>query len=531
MATPPPTLGVSIDEASSVPVYQQIAAQLRAEIERGERAPGERLPAIRTLARELGLHRDTVALAYESLSESGWVEARVGSGTFVRSTVASWAEASGRSDLSARIPDGSATRPVQGRGVISPARSDREIDLALAPQVERLITLENTRPRYETRPDVVELHRLVPDPRFYPIDEFRKCMDTALREEGPELFSYAAPQGDPKLRRALAERFRLFGIRYSPGELVLCHGASQGISLALRLFTQPGDQVAVEVPTYANVLSAFAGLGLTAAPVAMDEKGPDPDALDRLLAKPEVKAFYTIPSFHNPLGTTSPLDRRLETLEIAQRHGVPIIEDGFEMDLRFRGPEVPPLAALDDAGIVVLLFSFSKSLFPGVRVGSISARGRALEGLVALKHATDLSDALPLQAGLARFVESGAYDRHLARIRKILRSRHQALDEALASSMPEGTTWTSPEGGYQRWVELPGQIDTRALLTEAARAGVLYSPGMLFMPDARPSSAMRLTVSGADEEEIKRGVAALGAVVGASTGLRTVVGRTGGMHL
>ncbi len=531
MATPPPTLGVSIDEASSVPVYQQIAAQLRAEIERGERAPGERLPAIRTLASELGLHRDTVALAYESLSESGWVEAKVGSGTFVRSTVASWAEASGRSDLSARIPDGSATRPVQERGVISPARSDREIDLALAPQVERLITLENTRPRYETRPDVVELHRLVPDPRFYPIDEFRECVDTALREEGPELFSYAAPQGDPKLRSALAERFRLFGIRYSPGELVLCHGASQGISLALRLFTQPGDQVAVEVPTYANVLSAFAGLGLTAAPVAMDEKGPDPDSLDRLLAKPEVKAFYTIPSFHNPLGTTSPLDRRLETLEIAQRHGVPIIEDGFEMDLRFRGPEVPPLAALDDAGIVVLLFSFSKSLFPGVRVGSISARGRALEGLVALKHATDLSDALPLQAGLARFVESGAYDRHLARIRKILRSRHQALDEALASSMPEGTTWTSPEGGYQRWVELPGQIDTRALLTEAARAGVLYSPGTLFMPDARPSSAMRLTVSGADEEEIKRGVAALGAVVGASTGLRTVVGRTGGMHL
>jgi len=531
MVSKPPTLGVSIDDESSQPVYQQIATQLRAEIERGERAPGERLPAIRTLAAELGLHRDTVALAYESLGDAGWVEARVGAGTFVRSTVASWAETSSRAGNESSGLGGSDTRTERLEASATGTGVEREIDLVLAPQVERLITLENTRPSYAIRDDVVALHRLVPDPSFYPVDEFRECMDAALREEGPDLFSYAAPQGDPELRRAMAHRFRLFGIRHAPEEIVLCHGASQGISLALRLFTQPGDQVAVEVPTYANVLSAFAGLGLTAAPVPMDDEGPDPDALDRLLAKPEVKAFYTIPSFHNPLGTTSPLERRRQTLEIAHQHGVPIIEDGFEMDLRFRGPEVPPLAALDDAGIVVLLSSFSKSLFPGVRVGSLSARGRALEGLVALKHATDLSDALPLQAGLARFVTSGAYDRHLSRIRKVLRSRHQALDEALESSMPEGTTWTSPDGGYQRWVELPGEIDTRDLLAEAARAGVLYSPGTLFMPDARRSSAMRLTVSCADEEEIRRGVAALGEVAVASSGMRIGGGRTGGMHL
>jgi DNA-binding transcriptional MocR family regulator len=524
-------VSIAIDEASRLPVYQQIAEQLRVEIERGDRAPGERLPAIRRLAADLSLHRDTVALAYEHLAESGWVEARVGAGTFVRSTVASWAEVSGRSGSDAALAPGTGRRPGGQAESSAALGAAREIDLALAPQVERLISLENTRPQYETGDDVVAMHRLVPDPRFYPIDEFRECVDAAIREEGPELFSYAAPQGDPELRRAMATRFKLFGIRYAPEEHVLCHGASQGISLALRLFTQPGDQVAVEVPTYANVLSALAGLGLSAAPVPMEEDGPDPDALDRMLAKPEVKAFYTIPSFHNPLGTTASLERRRLTLEIAERHGVPIIEDGFEMDLRFRGPEMPPLAALDEAGIVVLLFSFSKSLFPGVRVGSLSARGRALEGLVALKHATDLSDALPLQAGLARFVESGAYDRHLARIRKILRARHRALDEALATSMPEGTTWTSPDGGYQRWVELPDRIDTRALLPEAARAGVLYSPGTLFMPDARPTSAMRLTVSGADETEIKRGVAVLAEVASASRSVRMEKGRTGGMHL
>jgi GntR family transcriptional regulator/MocR family aminotransferase len=499
---------LSIDATLDEPVYQQIAAKIENEISLGERLPGDRLPAIRTLAAALGVHRDTVALAYEYLANAGRVEARVGAGTFVRSLVAA----------STPVP------PV-------PLGSRGEVDVNLAPQIEKLISLDNTRPRYATGDDMIALHRLIPDPRFYPVDEFRECINAAIQEEGPELFSYAPPEGDPRLRRAMAERFSGHGIHRGVDELVLCHGASQGIALALRLFTEPGDQVAVEVPTYANVLSAFAGLGLGAAHVAMDEHGPDPDALDRLLGKPEVKAFYTIPSFHNPLGTTTPLKRRREILEIATRHGVPVIEDAFELDLRFRGEDIPPLAALDESDIVVLLCSFSKSLFPGVRVGSISARGRALEGLVALKHSTDLSDALLLQAGLTRFVESGAYDRHLERIRKLLRSRHQAMEEALESAMPPGTTWTRPDGGYQLWVELPHEVDTRDLLADAARAGVLFSPGTLFMPDARPSRGMRLTVSCADEAEIRRGVAALGEVVNASRSVEPGAGRIAGMHL
>jgi GntR family transcriptional regulator/MocR family aminotransferase len=513
--------GLNIDAALDAPVYQQIAAQIGDAIARGERLPGERLPAIRTLAAELGLHRDTVALAYEQLANAGQVEARVGAGTFVRTS---------RVASAGGLASDAASKTVGESASILPRR-ESESDLALAPPVERLIALDNTRPRYATGDDMVALHRLIPDPRFYPVDEFRECIDAAIREEGPELFSYAPPEGDPRLRRAMAQRFLGYGIDRGADELVLCHGASQGIMLALRLFTQPGDQVAVEVPTYANVLSAFASLGVSAAHVPMDERGPDPDALDRLLAKPEVKAFYTIPSFHNPLGTTTPIERRREILEIATRHGVPVIEDGFELDLRFRGEDIPPLAALDASDIVVLLCSFSKSLFPGVRVGSISARGRALEGLVALKHATDLSDALLLQAGLTRFVESGGYDRHLARVRKVLRSRHQAMEEALASAMPQGTTWTKPDGGYQLWVELPFEVDTRDLLADAARAGVLFSPGTLFMPDARPSRAMRLTVACADEDEIRRGVVALAVVANAGRAVEPGTGRTAGMHL
>lgn len=512
-----------VDPESDEPIYRQISAQLGDAIARGEWAPGERLPAIRTLAVQLGLHRDTIAIAYEQLANAGWVEARVGAGTFVRASGASSAGTPERSAAAGAVLPTLVSSPSLG--------IDGQVELALSPQVDQLIALDNTRPRYATGDELVALHRLVPDPRFYPVDEFRKCVDAAMQEEGPQLFSYAPPEGDPRLRLAIAKHFTSHAIHRGADELVLCHGASQGIALALRLFTQPGDQVAVEVPTYSNVLSALASLGLGAVQVPMDEYGPDPDVLDRVLAKPEVKAFYSIPSFHNPLGTTMSLPRRRQVLEIAARHGVPVLEDGFELDLRFRGEEIPPLAALDESEIVVMLFSFSKSLFPGVRVGSISARGRALEGLVALKRATDLSDAPLLQASLTRFLESGAYNRHLAPIREVLRSRHRAMDEALREAMPEGTTWTRPDGGYQLWVELPYEVDTRDLLADAARAGVLFSPGTLFMPDARPSRAMRLTVACADEDEIRRGVAALGSVADASRRASSRNGRIPGIHL
>ena len=146
-------------------------------------------------------------------------------------------------------------------------------------------------------------------------------------------------------------------------------------------------------------------------------------------------------------------------------------------------------------------------------MGAILARGRALEGLLALKHSTDLSDAMPMQAALEEFVRSGAYDRHLARMRKILRSRTEAILEALENEMPAGTTWTRPEGGYQVWVELGIDLDTRDLLADTAREGVLFAPGAQFYADRNTSRGLRLTLAQVDEDEIRRGVAILGRAV------------------
>lgn len=465
------------------PVYRQIAAQIRAQVERGELSEGDRLPPIRKLAAKLGVNRETVSSAYEELAAQGVVDAHVGRGTYVR----------GR-------------RP-RGLAPVAPAPAP------LSARAERLLEFERSRVSYGAGRGAVAFHKLVPDSRHFPVDAFRRSLMRAMTELGAQLLGYGDPRGYQGLRVGIAEHLRANGVVVGPDELVLCQGASQGIALALRLFADTGDAVAVEEPTYQNALAALAALGLRAVPVPMRRGGADLDALDRAFARPDVKAFYTIPTFHNPMGVSTPLEHRRELLAIAARHGKAVIEDAYEMDLRYAGRSVASLAGLDDEGQVVQLLSFSKSLFPGVRIGAVVARGRHVDALLALRHAADLGGALPLQAALADFMSTGAYERHLASQRKRLRARRDALITALRAEMPEGATWTEPEGGLQLWLELPEPLDSRELYADALRAGVLVSPGFQFNCDGRPSRGFRLSIGSVNEAEIAEGIQRFGRVI------------------
>jgi len=470
-------------EPPGAPVYRQIADQIREHVRSGELSDGDRLPPIRELARRLGVNRDTVCSAYESLAAEGVVDAQVGRGTFVRS----------------RWP----------RGALG--QLAREVTLSKG--TERLLDLDRARVAYGAGRDAIPLHALVPDPRLFPVEAFRRALARAFRDHGAGLLEYGAPEGYAGLREALAERLRAAGTMVGPEALVLCQGASQGISLAMRLYAEWGDAVALESPTYHNALATLASQGLRAVSVPMHSDGVDLDALDRTLARPEVKLFYTIPSFHNPMGVTTSLAHREALLGIAARHGKAVVEDAFQRDLRYVGRPLPSLAGLDQEGIVVQLLSFSKSLFPGLRAGAVLARGRSVDALLALRGATDLGGALPLQVALADFLRSGAYDRHLSSLRRHLRARRDAALEALAAHLPPGSRWTRPDGGCQVWVELPEPLDSRELHADALRAGVLVAPGFQFHHDGHPSRGLRLSLARADESEIREGVTRLGRVV------------------
>ncbi|HXV36994.1 MAG TPA: aminotransferase class I/II-fold pyridoxal phosphate-dependent enzyme, partial [Myxococcota bacterium] len=201
-------------------VHRQISDHIRREVARGRLEAGDRLPAIRDLARTLGVNRDTVALAYEDLVSSGIAEATVGRGTFV--SVA------------------------RARGALG---AD-ELQPTLSPLTERLLDFERARPRFGSASQGVPMHSLVCDESLYPAEEFRRALNRVLRDAGPELLLYGGPQGHLGLREVLAERFQRAGIAIDANGIVLCHGASQGISLGLRLFAQAGDSVAIEQPSY-----------------------------------------------------------------------------------------------------------------------------------------------------------------------------------------------------------------------------------------------------------------------------------------
>ena len=449
--------GIGEQEADGRPVYQQIAEAVRAAIARDGLGSGARLPAIRDLARELGVHRDTVATAYEALAADGVIESTVG------------------------------PRHVRGRRRGEPrARRRAPFAPALSPVVERLLEFERARPRFGSARDAVAMHALSPTPRSIRPSRSGARSTARSRAAGRSSCSTAARRATPRCARRSPRACATPRCPSTADELVLCHGASQGIALALRLFCAPGDVVALEEPTYNNVLGAALALGLRTAPVPMRDDGVDLARLEQTLARPEVKAFYTIPTFHNPMGTTTGLAHRRALLAIARRAGVPVIEDGYEMDLRFAGAPVPPLAGLDASGARRAPVLVLEVAVPGrARRRGVGARAAARGAARAQARERSLRRAAA--PGRARRVRRERRVRPPPRAAapRAARPARRAARGARRSTCPRARAGRTPEGGYQVWLELPGGVDTRDLLADAVAPGVLFAPGSQFYSDGR----------------------------------------------
>jgi DNA-binding transcriptional MocR family regulator len=495
---------IPIERRGGKPVFRQIVDHLRRGIESGRLGPGERLPPIRELARDLGVNRETVAAAYRELEARGLTESGVGRGTFVL----------GQASAATAAPAEDA-RPAPERP-FHPVLSRTVAALAALPAVD-----------YSAGASAVRLERVPGCPSHYPAEEFRRALAHVMRREGRALLEYGDPRGHEGLREVLAERLARAGIEADPDEIVLTGGSTQGLAIAARLFCDPGDAVVVEAPTYPGTFATLLAAGLRLAPVPLGADGLDLDALEAVLARGDVRLVYTMPTFQNPTGISTTLEHRRRLLAITARHGVPVVEDDFEKDLWIRGRVAPPLKALDRTGNVVYLGTFSKALFPGARVGWLVGGRRVGEAAVALKRSLDLASSPVLQAGLAHFCRSGAYDRHVRRLARELGRRLEAAEEALAAHLPEGSTFTRPQGGFVLWVTLPAALDTLTLLPAARAAGVVYSPGQIFFTDQRRSSALRLSLAQADAAEIARGVRILGEVARAAL-VRSAAARVAG---
>ncbi len=353
-----------------------------------------------------------------------------------------------------------------------------------------------------------------PPSECLPVDKIARALFDAWHAE-PGALGYGEPQGYEPLRAAIAERMRHRGVAIDPDDLIVTNGSQQGIDLVARLLLEAGDRVVVEAPTYFGALQVFEPFAVQISSVPVDDRGVIVEALEReLLARPRPKLIYTIPTFQNPSGVTLDPERRAALVALAERHGVPIVEDDPYGELWFDRPPPPPLRALH--ADVLYLGTFSKTLAPGLRIGWLAAPRRLMKLLVDAKEGADIQADRLLQRALARVLADEWFDQHLAAARAHYRERCALVLRGLQRELEALATWNQPAGGFFIWVTLPEGVDTDALLVECARQGVAYIPGSAFYHDRAPRSSFRLGFTTLSLAQLDEGIVRLGRAIRAA---------------
>jgi 2-aminoadipate transaminase len=465
-------LHAQLDPASPTPLYRQLYDHISSAIREGKIQGGERIPATRELAGLLGLNRATVSAAYQLLRKDGLISGQVGRGSFVRAGASAnggvhWSEI-----LDSRERLLSAAQAASSAGVISFSAA---------------------------RPSSV----------LFPISEFREvCAEVTAGDRLPEILQLGSPSGYAPLREYLAAEARREGVMRSGDDILVSSGCQQAIDLLVRVLVRPGDAVILEDPTYPGLTRAFARAGARTIGVAVDDGGLDVDQLERAIAEERPRLIVVTGAFQNPTGATLAFDRRRAILRLAEAGGVVVIENDIYGALRYEGKPLPALKQIDERGDVILLRSFSKIAFPGLRVGWVTAPRAVISALAAAKQWTDLHSDHLSQAVLLRFAESGRLARHLDRVLATGRAGLRAIVAACGEHLPPGARFTRPQGGMNLWVRLPEAIDAAELRGRAE--GVSYLPGGWFTVTRPHRSSLRLSFGGLTPDEIGRGVAILG---------------------
>jgi 2-aminoadipate transaminase len=377
--------------------------------------------------------------------------------------------------------------------------------------------------------DVISFAGGLPAPEVFDTDGIRAAFDHVLTTRPRRALQYSTTEGDPALRAAIAARSTARNLPTGPDDLLITCGSQQGLTLLAAVLLNPGDTVLVEQPSYLAALQCFSMAGARLVTVPGDGEGLDPGALADLIRRERPRLLYTIPTFQNPTGRTLPLARRRAVAEIAARAGVWIVEDDPYSELRYRGAPVPPIAVLPGAeDRTIALSTLSKIVAPGLRIGWLRAPTALLRQLVIAKQAADLHTSTVDQAAAARYLTTADVDEHVARLRAVYAPRRDAMIAALPATLPQGSTWSDPDGGMFVWARLPGRVDTAALLPTALDHGVAFVPGAPFFATDPDRATLRLSFVTNPVDTIAGGLARLGAALAAAPdgyrgGLRPMV--------
>lgn len=446
-------------ERTARPLYTHLVSLLETAIAGGELPSGSRLPPERELATRLRISRTTVVSAYRELESKGLLRGYVGRGTFVCAT-----------------PEPSGT-PFAWRGKIASAAL-RSSDPTMRDAI-----------RHSSDAKMLSLAAGEPAIDFFPTESFQRAVDDVLKADASAVWRHGPTEGQTSLRRTIGERFKI-----APERILVLAGAQQGLDLLARCLIDPGDAVIVDRPGYLGAIQSFRAAG--ARLIGWDVLRCDIDELEDLLVRYRPKLIYTNPTFQNPTGITMPIRTRRELLELAGRYRVPIVEDGTYRELYFKEPPPPALHELDTQNLVIHLNSFSKVLAPGLRLGWLSATPSIVEQIALIKGRLDPHPQNLGQMALARLIEDGSFDRHLAGLRAEHAKRCARMVGAIQQHVRPGSLRLGrPTGGLYLWCRLAAGMSARTVLDNAVRAGVAFVPGHAFYPDAAGESELRLCFS------------------------------------
>jgi GntR family transcriptional regulator / MocR family aminotransferase len=443
-----PATGIVLERAGRLPMHRQLSQRLREAILAGQFPPGTRLPSTRTLASELGVSRTTALAAYEQLRDEGYLDGRVGAGTTV-------------ADLTGPPP---APPPSPTRVPAAPALSARGTAVAAS----RWRLRPETRPGRE-RPRAFPLG--MPALDAFPRQLWTRVLTRRARRSLGDLLGYQDPAGYRPLREAITAYLGLArGVRCGPDQVLVVSGAQAGIDLAARLLLDPGDPAWVEDPGYYGARGALTGAGARLVPVPVDADGLDLGAARR--RQPDARLAYVTPSHQFPVGATMSLARRLDLLAWAESAGGYVLEDDYDSEYRYVGRPLPALQGLDQAGRVVYVGSFSKVLFPSLRVGYLVVPDGLVDAFTAAQRFGEVHVPALEQAALADFIADGHLGRHVRRMRALYAVRGRALIRAIRRQAPDALEVRSAHAGLHLVAWLPPGADDRAAADRAAAAGV-----------------------------------------------------------
>ena len=452
-------------KVADAPLYRSVADRILALVESGTYKPGDRLPSIRELSRQMRVSVNTVKTAYDLLEAERIVEPRPQSGYYVRH----------------RLPEAPAEPTIDLEQLVPTEATTGEI----AAQIHQDIGRE----------DVVQLGAAVPAPEALPSVTLSRHLARVVQAHPRESLAYRVPPGELVLREQIAKYLVESGSLVSPEEVVVTFGCQEAVMIALLTLCSPGDTVVIESPAYFSFIQMLERLKLNGieVPTTLSE-GMSLEALEYALEHERVKACLLTANFSNPVGSLMPDENKRRLVELLEKHRVPLIEDDIYGDL-FAGTERPrAVKAFDETGNVLLCSSFSKTICPGYRVGWI-VPGRFRNLVEQTKVTLSIGTSTPAQMAVAAYLESGAYVRHIRRARQLYAANLAAVADAVGRYFPTGTRVTRPKGGFVLWVELPEPFDSIRLYKEARNRNISIAPGPIFSLSGKFRNALRINAA------------------------------------